>query len=44
MAYKIFKLKSNTEIESIIVFYGESYGESNYDYNEIYMITELITF
>jgi hypothetical protein len=36
MAYKIFKLKSNTEIESIIVFYGESYGASNYDYNEIY--------
>jgi len=36
MAYKIFKLKSNTEIESIIVFCGNSYGESKYDYTEIY--------
>jgi hypothetical protein len=33
MAYKIFKLKSNSEIDSVIVFYG---GDSQYDYNEIY--------
>ena len=36
MAYKIFKLKSNSEIESIIVFYGNTYGDSQYDFNEIY--------
>ena len=36
MSYKIFKLKSSKEIESVMVFYGNSYGEKKYDYSEIY--------
>jgi len=36
MIYKIFKLKNNSEIESVIVFFGNIYDDSQYDFNEIY--------
>ena len=36
LKYDLLKYKSNTEIESVMVFYGNSYGETKYDYTEIY--------